>query len=147
MNFPLQEFSKLVALYNGAILYKPLPGEIDYTEALFPIDLHPNQMVLPINKEENPFTWANKSVEHFKKGIPYVLIPGTSFDIYGTRYGKGGGWYDRFLSKIPNTWLKIGIANKSNVSLEKLKKQTWDQSMDFIVTNDKNSWDIYKALT
>jgi 5-formyltetrahydrofolate cyclo-ligase len=147
MNFSLQEFNNLTATYNGVILYKPLTGEIDYTKTFFSIDLHPNQIVLPANKNEDPFVWADKCIGHFKTDTPYILIPGTSFDIYGTRHGKGAGWYDRFLSKVPNTWLKIGITHASKLSLERLHRQTWDQTMDFVIANHKNFWDIYKTTT
>lgn len=142
-----QEFNDLIATYNGVILYTPLPDEIDYTQSLFPIDLPPNQIVLPVNKKEDPFIWANKCTEYFKKGIPYVLVPGTRFDIYGTRHGRGEGWYDRFLSKVPTAWLKVGITDAPRLSLEQLPRQAWDQPVDFIIAYSKNSWDIYKTIS
>lgn len=40
--------------------------------------------------------------------IDVAVIPGMSFDIQGNRLGRGKGYYDRFLPKIPNA-VKIGI--------------------------------------
>ncbi|MDO8729259.1 MAG: 5-formyltetrahydrofolate cyclo-ligase [bacterium] len=145
MGISLQEFSDLTATYNGAILYQPLSGEIDYNKPLFPINLHPNQMVLPVNTNENPFAWADKCAEYFKKDIPYVLVPGSNFDIYGTRHGRGGGWYDRFLSKIPTTWLKIGITDTSRLSFQQIAKRPWDQTVDWVLACDSGVWNIYKV--
>lgn len=40
--------------------------------------------------------------------IDVAVIPGMSFDLQGNRLGRGKGYYDRFLPKIPNAY-KIGI--------------------------------------
>ncbi len=145
MNTPLQELEQLVSTCNGAILYKPLVDETDYAEFSFPIKIHSNRIILPANKDENPFAWADKCIEYFKKDTPYILIPGTRFDIEGTRHGKGGGWYDRFLSKVPKTWLKIGVTDTSKLSSQKLIKQPWDQNVGWIIAYGKDGWNIFKS--
>ena len=144
MNYSLQDFANLIRACNGVILYKPLPGEIDYTKNHFPFQLHTNQIMLPPDKDEDPFAWANKCADYFKKETPYILVPGTSFDIYGTRYGKGDGWYDRFLSKIPHTWLRVGVTFKSRLSNERLLRQSWDQPVDFVISSSNGLYDIFK---
>lgn len=40
--------------------------------------------------------------------IDVVLVPGISFDENGNRLGRGKGYYDRFLKKIPAAY-KIGV--------------------------------------
>lgn len=40
--------------------------------------------------------------------IDVAVIPGMSFDLQGNRLGRGKGYYDRFLPKIPNAY-KIGL--------------------------------------
>lgn len=40
--------------------------------------------------------------------IDVAVVPGMSFDNQGNRLGRGKGYYDRFLPKIPNA-TKIGI--------------------------------------
>ena len=43
------------------------------------------------------------------KDIDMVLIPLISFDRKGNRIGYGGGFYDRFLEKLPKQCKKIGF--------------------------------------
>jgi 5-formyltetrahydrofolate cyclo-ligase len=43
-----------------------------------------------------------------------VIVPGLAFDVKGHRLGRGLGFYDRFLPKIPNAYT-IGIAFEEQV--------------------------------
>lgn len=40
--------------------------------------------------------------------IDVAIIPGMSFDSYNNRLGRGKGYYDRFLAKVPHMY-KIGV--------------------------------------
>lgn len=141
----LQELQKLVSQCEASILYKPLKDEINYDDRSFPLEVHKNNLILPYNKNSKPFEWATKCITKFRDAKPYILIPGTRFDIHGTRHGKGGGWYDRFLSKIPSQWLRIGVVDKSQMSNTQLLKQGWDEPVDWIIAHDGYSWSVYKA--
>lgn len=62
-----------------------------------------------------------------------VLMPGRRFDAAGTRHGQGGGWYDRFLARVPDEWLRIGFSYDDQLSPTPLIRKEWDQQMDYVV--------------
>ena len=141
----LEELQKLVAQSVVSILYIPNKNEIDYNIPSFPLQIHTNNLIIPKDKNSDPFEWAINSINKFKNSKVCVLIPGTKFDSYGTRHGRGAGWYDRFLSKIPQNWLRIGIIDKLKMSQEKLVRREWDEPVDWVMVQDNNSWEAYKA--
>ena len=65
--------------------------------------------------------------------IPDVLlVPGRAFTPKGDRLGRGGGFYDRYLSNFPG--LKIGVCYDEQV-IEKLPLEKHDVSVDCLVTD------------
>ena len=49
------------------------------------------------------------------KKIDLFIVPGLAFDLSGNRLGRGAGYYDRFLSRLPESAHKIGLAFKFQV--------------------------------
>ena len=139
------KLSQIISEYDATILYEPLKGEINPTNQTFPIKIHASCLTLPNTSHDNPFNWAKKCTAIFKNAKTYILIPGTKFDMYGTRHGRGAGWYDRFLSNTPTTWLRIGIADKTNFSSVKLVRQPWDEPVDWVVVRDGTKWTFYNT--
>tara|TARA_Y100001958_G_scaffold106337_1_gene74409 strand:+ start:448 stop:990 length:543 start_codon:yes stop_codon:yes gene_type:complete len=78
----------------------------------------------------------------FKKITPTTLIiPIVAFDAKLNRIGYGGGFYDRFISKLEKTKkiLKIGLA-LSCQKINKVPTNRFDKKMNYIITEKK----VYK---
>ena len=64
-----------------------------------------------------------------------VFVPGVAFDPKGFRLGRGGGFYDRFLSLTPPTLPCVGLM----FSLQKVPavpREPHDQALRSIITED-----------
>jgi 5-formyltetrahydrofolate cyclo-ligase len=64
--------------------------------------------------------------------IDVVLVPGLAFDALGGRLGRGGGFYDRFLSHI-STPLAIGVAFDEQI-VGKVHREPHDYLLTAIAT-------------
>ena len=64
--------------------------------------------------------------------IDLVVVPGLAFDRRGNRLGLGGGYYDRFLSRVAAP--KVGLIYRQLI-LDELPTETHDIPMDFVVTD------------
>ena len=96
------------------------------------------------------FQWSTKEPLKINKfGIPetiskkkftqtFFLIPLVGFDDQLNRLGYGGGYYDRYLSKVQNKYriIKIGVG----FSFQKVKNipiNKHDKKLDCIITEKK----------
>jgi 5-formyltetrahydrofolate cyclo-ligase len=64
-----------------------------------------------------------------------VFVPGVAFDAEGFRLGRGGGFYDRFLSLTPPALPRIGLM----FSLQKVPRvpcEPHDQPLRSVITED-----------
>ena len=65
-----------------------------------------------------------------------ILVPGVAFDPHGGRLGRGKGFYDRFLKKIPKNTLKIGLAFDWQM-FDVIPTSENDQYIDIVATESK----------
>lgn len=68
-----------------------------------------------------------------KKELDLIYVPCLSADLRGNRLGKGGGFYDRFLSDFPG--IAILSCPKELLSSE-IPTDTFDQKFDLILTEE-----------
>jgi 5-formyltetrahydrofolate cyclo-ligase len=68
--------------------------------------------------------------------IDLILVPGIAFDHYGRRLGRGGGFYDRFLSRADLRAIRLAPTFDFQV-LPELPCDTHDQGVDIVLTPTK----------
>ncbi len=68
--------------------------------------------------------------------IDIVLVPGSAFSVEGDRLGYGAGYYDRFLSKLPDRVKKIALAFDLQI-VQNIPTEATDIKMDMIITEKR----------
>ncbi len=61
-----------------------------------------------------------------------ILVPGVAFTSEGQRLGRGGGYYDRFLSTLPPRVRRVGVAFPVQLA-DSLPVEPHDQAVDEVV--------------
>ncbi len=64
--------------------------------------------------------------------VGLVLVPGVAFDRRGGRLGRGAGFYDRLLARLPAKAVKIGVAFSAQL-VEEIPMETHDVRLDGLV--------------
>lgn len=85
-------------------------------------------------KSSRDIYYPHKDPYSNEENIDLAIIPGTLFDKYMHRKGRGGGYYDKFLS-TNNTIIKVGLTFQQNV-ISYIKPNTWDIDMDMVITEN-----------
>jgi 5-formyltetrahydrofolate cyclo-ligase len=108
------------------LIYKALKDEIDLNALtnLFP----DKDFLIPEVTGNNPPEDFIKQCEN----LDLIIIPGLSFDKRGYRLGRGGGYYDKLLSRIKTQALTLGIIPKE-LYLEKLPNEPHDIKVDLVL--------------
>ena len=65
-------------------------------------------------------------------GRGVVLVPGLAFDLKGNRLGRGKGFYDRFLSRLPEGWITLGLAHDFQI-IDNIPTDPWDIQVSGLV--------------
>jgi 5-formyltetrahydrofolate cyclo-ligase len=130
--------------------YYPVNFEIDILEFLEKLEVKGLQLCLPVVKKNNEmdfYSWSTKNLlklnkfgipepEQIKKVLPeIILVPLVAFDDRLYRIGYGGGYYDRYIDKLPNkkNLLKIGIAHSCQ-KINRVPINKYDKKLDIIIT-------------
>lgn len=67
--------------------------------------------------------------------LPVVLVPGLAFGLDGTRLGRGGGYYDRWLARFGDKILKIGVGFSWQTAAS-VPSESHDIRMDHLCTEN-----------
>lgn len=132
-----QELARLVTPETAFITYRPLRTEADYAHVL-PIPSGARVYEVAPRASLDPVKEAFNAMALVRTTRAIVLIPGRRFDLSGTRHGQGGGWYDRFLARVPSEWIRVGVCTSDQLSLEPLLRNSWDQPMDILCVLDED---------
>lgn len=138
MSHGIDDFYNIHPGATYLISYTPLRGEVD-AESLSKGFILPKRLTLPSRPSADPIIEAQKVKTIIGIEPALLYIPGRRFDATGTRQGQGGGWYDRFLAEVPRAWLRVGLCFEEQLSPTPLKRETWDQAMDYVVVFNKEN--------
>ena len=131
--------------------YYPINSEIKCLDILEKLEKNNFKISLPVTKKKNNmdfYEWSFKDLlKVSNRGIPepmtkkkvypdVLIIPLVGFDKNKFRLGYGGGFYDRYISKILNKKrvITVGFAF-SFQEIFKIPTNKFDQKLDIILTN------------
>lgn len=130
--------------------YAALPGEPD----LRPLDWAAERTVLlPRVEGENLVFYSVQSAAQLRPGafgilepdprlcLPaapdaavLIFVPGLAFSTDGMRLGRGRGYYDRLLARLPPAVMRVGVCFAGQV-LPSIPSAPHDQPVDVLITD------------
>lgn len=72
--------------------------------------------------------------------VDLVVAPGLAFDRSGNRLGYGGGYYDRYLSRMGSRATRVGVAFSIQL-VDLIPAEPGDERVDIVVT-DQGALDV-----
>jgi 5-formyltetrahydrofolate cyclo-ligase len=142
---------------RSVLFFFPTPGEVDVGPAAIECLAHKVRVCLP-RADWNASTITPKQVTAWGENLSVtrhgihepaesapsvdladldlIVVPGLGFDVSGGRLGRGGGFYDRFLSRPGVRAWKVAVGLDEQVVEPPLAvpMEPWDVRVDALVT-------------
>ena len=129
------------------LLYYPIHNEVDLRplltkyagEKLFllPVTHRHSMEVRPYDGEDmmrkGHFGVPEPQTATYKGAIDLILVPGVVFDHHRHRIGRGGGYYDKFLSRHLHA-KKVGVCYSFQLKKHEIPHMIREPKMDRVVT-------------
>lgn len=118
------------ALDFGKIVALPITNPIDHSMEAYEI----NKKSVLVQDEygiQSPDTKTSKIIN--PKEIDLAIVPMLAYDSYGNRLGYGGGYYDRYLPRLREDAICVGLAF-SNQFIEEIPIEKYDKKLDYVIT-------------
>ncbi len=135
-------FANKISGYSRIIGYQPMADEPVYADFLKQFGVNVPEETIPADASLSPFDTAEHMASSHANDSVAIFVPGQRFDVSGTRHGRGHGWYDRFLSKVPREWFRVGVLNGNQFSPETLSRKSWDEPMDALLVYEEGAWRV-----
>lgn len=127
----LHDFQERLAACRAFVVYTPLRTEVD-NRNLVTLPFDAVTFSIAPRPSLDPAEEALRAITAIGRLPATIFMPGRRFDVFGTRHGQGGGWYDRFLARVPSEWLRVGFCFEHQFSHDALKREVWDEPMDYV---------------
>ncbi len=125
-------------------LYKPLGEEADFALSAAETFFYPVTSGDKMNFYRPQGAWRKgafgviepdprSSVPLDLKKPVLIFCPAVAVDGFGARLGMGKGYYDKFFNDFPHA-IRIAVVFQIQLSKHPLPVDSWDQSLDWIVT-------------
>ena len=132
---------------HTVLLYYPIHNEVDLRPLLtkyagqktflLPVTHRHSMEVRPYDGEDmmrkGHFGVPEPQTETYKGEIDLIIVPGVVFDQHRHRIGRGGGYYDKFLSKQLHA-KKVGVCYSFQFKKHTIPHCMHDQKMDRVIT-------------
>jgi len=135
---------------STVLTYLPMEQEIDLEPMITSgLPVHwvftrtPDEGPLTIHELTHPLEYNRLGFRQPRESAPYVdphhvdivLVPGLAFDLYGTRLGRGLGYYDELLSRMRAGTVFVGVTPAALVA-DRLPSDDHDIAVHWLASDD-----------
>ena len=122
---------KLISMGKNVFCPRVTGNDMEFIKINSTDDLEKGYMGIP-----EPKDILKEAFDYNRDDNAIAIVPGSVFDIKGSRMGYGGGYYDRYLDGKENIF-KIGICFEEQIYYNSLSRAKFDVSMNAVVTEER----------